>query len=66
MRVLSATAVPMKSPSEGGVDESLPSKIRGLIPGHGAQMPKKRTAAFGNFMLREVKGAVLRDCEVHI
>src|SRR5207244_6601875 len=27
MRVLSATVVPMKSPYQGGADESLPSKI---------------------------------------
>src|SRR2546425_3466292 len=46
MRVLSATAVPMKSPYEGGVHESLPSKIRGLLRARGAQMPEKRTAAF--------------------
>jgi hypothetical protein len=36
----------MKSPYEGGVDESLPSKIRELLPARGAQMPKKRTASF--------------------
>src|SRR5258707_322096 len=46
MPVLSATAVPMKSPYEGGVDESLPSKIRGLLPARNAQMPEKRAAAF--------------------
>ena len=62
MRVLSATVVPMKLPSEGGVNESLPSKIGELLPAHRAQMPKKRTAAFGNFMVREVKRAALREC----
>jgi len=36
----------MKSPSEGGVDKRLPSKIRELVPAGSAQMPKKRTAAF--------------------
>jgi hypothetical protein len=36
----------MKSPYEGGVDESLPSKIRELLPARSAQMPEKRTAAF--------------------
>jgi len=36
----------MKSPYEEGADESLPSKIRGLLPARGAQMPEKRTAAF--------------------
>jgi len=36
----------MKSPHEGGVDESLPSKIRGLHPARSAQMPEKRPAAF--------------------
>src|SRR5437879_4491150 len=46
MRALSATAVPMKLPSEGGVDESLPSKIRELLPARGAQMTEKRTASF--------------------
>jgi hypothetical protein len=45
MRILSATVVPMKSPDEGG-DESLSSKIRGLLPARTAQMPEKRTAAF--------------------
>src|SRR5438552_15581649 len=29
---LSATVVHVKSPDEGGVDESLPSQIRGLLP----------------------------------
>src|SRR6266576_1746502 len=46
MRAVSATVVPMKSPYEGGVDESLPSKIRGLLPAGSAQMPKKRAAVF--------------------
>lgn len=41
----SATVVP-KSRYEGGVDESLPSKIRGLIPARNAQMPENRGAAF--------------------
>jgi len=36
----------MKSPHEGGVNESLPSKIRGLLFARSAQMPKKRPAAF--------------------
>jgi hypothetical protein len=36
----------MKSPSEGGADETLPSKIRELLPARGAQMTEKRTAAF--------------------
>ena len=61
LRTLSAIILPMKSPSEGGVDESPASKIRGLLPVHRAQMPEKRTAAFGNFMLREVKRAALRE-----
>jgi hypothetical protein len=34
----------MKSLCEAGVDESLPSKIRGLLPARSAQMPKKRAA----------------------
>ena len=42
---LSATIVAMKSPDEGGVDESLPSKIRGLLFARCAQMPERRTAA---------------------
>ncbi len=46
MRALSATVVSMKSPYEGGVDESLPSKMRGLLPARSAQMPEKRTVAF--------------------
>ena len=46
MRTLSATVVLMKSPDEGGVDESLPSKIRGLLSARNAQMPERRTAAF--------------------
>jgi hypothetical protein len=46
MRTLSATVVAMKSPYQGGVDESLPSKVRGLLPARSAQMPEKRTAAF--------------------
>ncbi len=46
MRAVSATVVPMKSPYEGGVDESMPSKIRGLLPAGSAQMPKKRAAVF--------------------
>jgi hypothetical protein len=36
----------MKLPSEGGGDESLPSKIRELLPARRAQMTEKRTAAF--------------------
>ena len=52
----------MKSPHEGGVEESLPSKVRGLLPARRAQMLEKRTAAFGNFMLREIKRAALREC----
>ena len=43
---LSATVVAMKSPYEGGVDESLPSKIRGLLFARCAQMPEKRPTAF--------------------
>src|SRR6266403_4060625 len=66
MRVLSATVVPMKLPSEGGVNESLASKIGELLPAHRAQMPKNRIVAFGNFMVREVKRAALRECELHI
>ena len=46
IRVLSATVVLMKSPYEGGADESLPSKIGGLLPARGAQMTEKRTAVF--------------------
>jgi hypothetical protein len=42
----SPSAILMKSPDEGGVDESLPSKIRGLLPARNAQMPDGRTAAF--------------------
>jgi hypothetical protein len=61
IRTLSATVVPMKSPDEGGVDESLRSGIRGLLPTRCAQMPERRTAVFCNFMLREVKSAALRD-----
>ena len=62
MRVLSATVVPMKLPSEGGVNESLASKIGELLPAHRARMPKNRIVAFGNFMVREVKRAALREC----
>jgi len=36
----------MKSPDEGGIDESLPSKARKLLPARSAQMPKKRPAVF--------------------
>jgi len=43
---LSATVVHVKSPDEGGVDESLPSQIRGLLSARNAQMPERRTAAF--------------------
>ena len=46
MRSLSATVVLMKSPHEGGVNESLPSQIRGLLFARSAQMPERRTAAF--------------------
>ena len=46
MPAVSATVVLMESPYEGGVDESLPSKIRELLPARGAQMLEKRTAAF--------------------
>jgi hypothetical protein len=46
MLTLSATVVPMKSPDEGGIDESLPSKGQGLLPARTAQMPERRTAAF--------------------
>jgi hypothetical protein len=46
MLTLSATVVPIKWPDEGGVDESLPSKVNGLIPVRSAQMPEKRTAPF--------------------
>ena len=52
----------MKSPYKGGVNESLPSKIGELLPAHRAQMPKNRIVAFGNFMVREVKRAALREC----
>jgi len=58
----SATIVLMKLPYEGGVQESLPSKVRGLLPDHRAQMLEKRSALLGNFMLREVKRAALREC----
>jgi hypothetical protein len=51
----------LKSPHEGGVDESLPSKIREPLSARNAQMPEKRTAVFCNFMLREVKSAALRE-----
>jgi len=60
MRTLSATVVPMKSLDDEGVDESLPSKVRRPLPGRRAQVSEKRTAAFWNFMLREVKRAALR------
>jgi hypothetical protein len=60
LRTLSATVV-LKSPYEGGVDESLPSKIRVPLSARNAQMPEKRTAVFCNFMLREVKSAALRE-----
>src|SRR5438132_6357809 len=46
MRTFSATVVLVKSPYEGGVHESLPSKIRGLLPPPSAHLPQKRTAAF--------------------
>src|SRR6266481_3715338 len=46
MRSLSATVVHVKSPHEGGANESLPSKIRGLLFARCAQMPKKRPTAF--------------------
>jgi hypothetical protein len=46
MLTLSAIVVPIKRPDEGGVDESLPSKIRGLFPARTGQMPEKRRAAF--------------------
>jgi hypothetical protein len=36
----------LKSPDEGGVDESLTSKIKEPLPARNAQMPEKRTAAF--------------------
>jgi len=52
----------MKSPHEGGVEESLPSKVRGLLSAHRAQMPEKRSALLGNFMVREIKRAALREC----
>jgi hypothetical protein len=45
LQTLSATVV-LKSPDEGGVDESLPSQIRGLLFARCAQMPEKRPAAF--------------------
>ena len=61
----SATIVLMKLPYEGGVQESLPSKVRGLLPDHRAQMLEKRSALLGNFMLREVKRAALRECWFH-
>src|SRR5260370_37745932 len=48
------------------VDESPLSKISGLIPARCAQTQEKRTAAFWSFMRREIKRAVLRDCQVHI
>ena len=46
LRTLSAIILPMKSPSEGGVDESLAPKVRELLPARSAQMLEKRTAAF--------------------
>src|SRR5207302_7939364 len=66
MRTLSATIVPMKSPYEGGVEESLPSKVSRLLPAHRVQMLEKRTAAFGNIMLHEEKSAALRECKLNI
>ena len=36
---LSATILPTKSPYEGGVDESLPPKVRELLPARSTQMP---------------------------
>jgi hypothetical protein len=36
----------LKSPHEGGVDQSLPSKIREPLSARNAQMPEKHTAAF--------------------
>jgi hypothetical protein len=51
----------MKSPYEGGVDESLPSKIREPLSARNAQMPERPTAVFCNFVLREVKRAALRE-----
>ena len=50
----------MKSPYEGGVDQSLPLSARN------AQMPERRTAVFCNFVLRQVKSAALRECWLHI
>src|SRR5207248_8336240 len=46
MRSLSATVVHVKSPHEGGVNESLPSKISGPLFARCAQMPEKRPTAF--------------------
>jgi hypothetical protein len=65
LRALSATVV-LKSPDEGGVDQSLPSQIRGPLSARNAQMPEKRTMAFCNFMVREVKRAALREGWLHI
>jgi hypothetical protein len=56
----------MTAPLSVCLDESPLSKISGLIPARCVQTQEKRTAAFWSFMLREIKRAVLRDCEVHI
>ena len=56
----------MKLPCERGVDESLPSKVRGPIPARSAHLPEKRTASFSNFVLDDVRRAVLRECWLHI
>src|SRR2546430_17230008 len=66
MRVLSATVVPMKLPSEGGVNESLASKIGELLPAHRARMPKKGIVGFGNFLVREEKQVYCSGMWYHI
>jgi len=43
---LSATVVRMKSPYEGGVDESLLLRIAALIARRSAKLPEKRGSTF--------------------
>jgi hypothetical protein len=44
--ILSEAVVSMKSRYQAAVNESLPSKIRGLIPACTAETPEKRSAAY--------------------
>jgi hypothetical protein len=62
----SAPVVLMKSHEEGAVAESLSSKIGKLISAASAQTPEERGAAFWDSMLCQVKGAILRECWLHI